>query len=451
LNNLSNISNKLNLTSNRKKILKNISWAVLGKIVNILSGLFIGILVARYLGPVKLGIMSYVISYVALFKVLATFGLDNIEIRELAKTQDNTNLIMGTAFRLRLFFAIITILLIFITLLIFESDRFTITMVMIYSLSVVFDTFNIIRNYFTSIILNEYVVKTEIVRTIFGTCIKVILLLIKAELSWFIIALTFDFMLVASGYIISHKRYGKEIRHWTFDKKTAKYFIKESFPLLLSGTAIIIYQRIDQVLIRNMIDNEALGFFSVAAKLTNFIIFIPSVIVQTITPILVKNYQTDKTKYLIFRQKFMDVMLIVGLTLSLFFSLGAKIIITLTFGVKYSEAIPVLQVMAWKALFIGLFYASGQIILTEGIQRYAVIRNIIGCFVSVVINFILIPLYGIIGSAIAIIVAIAFSGFLANWVVKLYRSIFYIQCKSFISFPKRSKELVAIGLSRIKK
>jgi O-antigen/teichoic acid export membrane protein len=54
-------------------------------------GLFVGILVARYLGLENFGLMNYVISYVTLFSILSNFGLDNIEIHELSKTKSKIN------------------------------------------------------------------------------------------------------------------------------------------------------------------------------------------------------------------------------------------------------------------------------------------------------------------------------------------------------------------------
>ena len=64
-----------------------------GKIVNTAGTLLVGILVARYLGPEQYGLMNYVISYVSIFSVLSTFGLDNIEIRELSRKPENKNII----------------------------------------------------------------------------------------------------------------------------------------------------------------------------------------------------------------------------------------------------------------------------------------------------------------------------------------------------------------------
>jgi O-antigen/teichoic acid export membrane protein len=423
---------RFNLTSNQKKIFKNVSWAVLGKIVNILSGLFVGILVARYLGPKDYGLMNYVISYVTLFSILANFGLDNIEIRELSKSQVRKETILGTAFRIRLIFSFVTILLVSCTLFLFESDRFTVLMVLIYSSSLILSTLNVIRNYFTSIVLNEYVVKTEITRTLTGAVIKIFLLYYHFSLDWFIAASAFDFLLVASGYLFSYKVKVGSILDWKYDKKIAKHLIRESFPLLLSGTAIIIYQKIDQVMIRNMIDNAAVGQFAVASKITELAIFIPMVIAQTVTPLLVKAHQENLQLYRKKRQQFMDMMVWIAIGISMIIFFSASPAIRILYGAKYLGAIPVLQIMAWKTVFVALFASSGQIIIIENIQKFAVMRNIIGCFVSVILNFVLIPRYGIIGSALATIFTMSFSGYFSHFFIKPFKFLFRMQSNSLV-------------------
>lgn len=103
------IINRLNLSPTKAKIMKNIYWAMLGKVVTLLGGLFVGILVARYLGPEQYGLMNYVISYVSIFQILASFGFDDIEIREESKYNGFRDKIIGTAFLLKLVLAVITI------------------------------------------------------------------------------------------------------------------------------------------------------------------------------------------------------------------------------------------------------------------------------------------------------------------------------------------------------
>jgi O-antigen/teichoic acid export membrane protein len=440
------IMQKLYLSPNHKRIINNVYWAVLGKSVNIISGLLVGIFVARYLGPAQYGLMSYVISYVTLFSILATFGLDNIEIRELSKNLTSKEEILGTAFLLKIILAAGTIFLILITLLIFESDSFTFWTVLIYSLSLIFSSLNVIKNYFTSIVKNEYIVKTEISRTIIGAGIKLFLLINELSLIWFIIANTFDFVLVGSGYIYSyHKKVGS-IRKWIFDKTVARLLLKESFPLLLSGVAIVIYQRIDQVMIRNMIDTKAVGQFAIAAGITDFVIFIPNVIAQTITPLLVQTREQNIGIYNSKKQQFMDVMVWSSVLMALVISLSAHLVISFLYGAQYSEAIPVLQIMTWKAVFVALFIGSGQLIIIENIQKYAAVRNILGCVVSVLLNMILIPIWGIIGSAVATIVTISFSGYLSHLFIKPYRYLFRLQTSAMFTGWKRIAQFSASKL-----
>ena len=433
---------KLNLSINRQKVVKNIYWAVLGKVVNIASGLFVGIMVARYLGPKSYGLMNYVISYVMLFSIFAAFGLDNIEIRELSKNGAIKEPILGTAFCIRFVFALLAIFLIFITLLLFESDRFTFAMVMIYSISLIFIPLNVIRNYFTSIILNEYVVKTEILRTVVGAGIKVTLLIAHCSLPWFIVASVFDFILIGGGYLYSYRKKIGLIRVWRFDSSVARILIAESYPLLLSGTAIIIYQKINAVMIRNMMDDASVGYFSVAEKLASLAIFIPLVIAQSVTPLLVKAYQEDLIRYHEKRQQFMDLMVWISIFIAIGFFIFASPAIRILYGEKYTQAIPVLQIMAWRTVFTALLGASGQLILVEHLQRYAVLRNLTGCIVSIGLNFLLIPILGVVGSALATIVTLLFAGYISHLFIKPYRHLVPIQTKALLFGWKRIADLM---------
>ncbi|MDP2093412.1 MAG: flippase [Hydrogenophaga sp.] len=429
---IKNLIMKFSLSDSRIRVFRNIIWAVIGKTVNILSGLFVGVLVARYLGPEQYGLMSYVISYVTLFSIIASFGFDNIEIRELAKNNQPKEQILGTALCLRLFLAICTVALIAFSVFLFEADEFTLWMIVIYSFSLILNSFSIIRNYFTSMVNNEYVVKTEIARTTIGAGIKIGLLLLKAPLEWFIIAVTFDFFIVATGYIYSYREKVGSFKQWTFNRDIAVYQIKESFPLLLSGAAIIVYQTVDQIMIRNMIGNAAVGQYVVAAKLAEFIVFIPMIISQTIAPILVKARMDDLNIYEAKRRQFFDIIIWSTVFFSLILSLCAAPLINLLYGDKYFEAIPVLQIVAWKAIFAAMFASSGQIIIIEHKHKLAALRNLIGCFFNILLNLLLIPIMGLTGAAFVSIFTLLITGYLSHAVISPYKFIFHIQTNSIV-------------------
>ena len=424
------IVDKLHLAGNKKKVALNIFWAMLGKIVNMAGALLVAILVARYLGPENYGVMNYVISYVAMFMVLSEFGMSSIEIRELSSNPDKKESILGTCFVIRLIFSVITYILIVITLWVFKTDSFTTSMILLYSLSLFANTLQLIRNYFTSIVKNEYVVKSEISRTIIGAIIKIVLVCLNCSVEWFIFASLLDTVLVASGYFFSYRTIVGKITCWKFEKNMVWYIIKESFPLVLSGAAVVIYQRIDQVMIGNMIDKSSVAYFATAGKFLDLVIFLPMVLTQTITPLLVVVKEENYKKYVQKKYQFLSVVLWISIILSVFLSVSSYWLIYYSYGEKYLSAVPVLQIMAFNTVGMALSSSSGELIIIEKMQKWDVIRNLIGCIVCVTLNYLLIPKYGIVGSAWVTILTLFSSGLLGNFMIPRYRPIARLQLKA---------------------
>ncbi|MBQ6190637.1 MAG: flippase [Bacteroidaceae bacterium] len=421
---------KPQISEKKKRALTNIAWAISGKIVSLTGVLVVGIIVARYLGKEQYGIMNYVISFVAIFQVFADFGLDFIQIREESKHPAHKDKIIGTTFTLKLFFAILTLLAILIITTLSEHDGRIRCYIMIYALSVILNTSWVSRNHFTSIVWNEYVVKTEISRTLIGMAIKIAFVLLHLPLIWFIVSLVIDSILLAVGYTASYIRKIDSIRKWNFDRDLAVFMLKQSFPLLLSGAAIVVYNRIDQMMIGKMIDQSHLGVYSVAVRFTELLVFVPTIIAQTISPILVEVRQKDAARYEELSRVFMNVTVSVCILLAILTSLLSYPIVRFTFGRMYIEAASVLSILAFKVVGDGLSQTSGQLMIIEGIQKYASIRNIIGCVTCVGLNLIFISRYGIHGVAYVAIITILVSGTLADFIIPSYRKIFYKQIKA---------------------
>lgn len=429
---INKIIGKLNLSPTKEKVVRNVVWAVTGKVVTLLGGLLVGIVVARYLGPEQYGLMSYVMSYVALFQVLASFGMDNIEIREESKSPEERDKIIGTAFTLKIGFALITMMLVAGTAWIFEANSFTKWMIILYSFSMIANSFGVIRNYFTSLVWNEYIVKTEITRTLVGAGIKVGLLLLHAPLVWFIATVLFDTMLIAGGYLVSYRSKIDSVKKWTFDKELAKYLVKQSFPLLLSGAAIVVYTKIDQIMLGNMIDKSSVGYYTVAGKFVEICLFIPTILCQTITPILIKTYQNSRKDYTEKTTLFMNITVWGTIIMCLLIFIVARPLIRYTFGMTFVSASTILQVMIFKVVGYAHAQVTGTMIIIEKKQKLVVLRNIIGCIIVIGLNLIFIPKYGVIGAAISSVITAFCTGVFSHLVIPPYRTLFPMQIRSFV-------------------
>ena len=429
---LSSITNHFHLSKTKETIVQNLFWAVVGKIVNLISGLLVGIIVARYLGPKDYGLMNYVISYVFLFQTFALFGLDAIEIREEARKEIPFQKIIGTAFGIKMIFGLCFIVLVIMTSLGMEADFYTTLLTAIYSLTIVANTMTVSRNYFTAIVQNEFVVKAEIISTLVSIFVKVLLLLAGASLTWFLTAYMLDAVFIAIAYLIAYKRRIGPIGDWNFDRHYATFLIKESFPLMLTNAAVIIYQRIDQVMIGQIIDKESVGFFSVASRFVEVLIYIPMILAQTITPVLVSIREKSQQEYIAKAQQFMNISLWLSIIAAAATSVLAYWIIMLTFGSVYLPAVAILQVMSFKAASVALSNTAGAMLVTEGLQRYAIFRDGFGCVVCILLNYLLLPRYGILAAAFVAIASNLAAGYLADAFIPAYRHLFTRQTKALV-------------------
>lgn len=429
---LTRLIHLLHLSETKEAIVQNLFWAVLGKMVSLLSGLIVGIIVARYLGPEQYGLMDYVISLVFLFQSFAIFGLDAIEVREEARNRQPFQVIIGTAFGLKIVLSVIFMIAVIATSWWMDADGYTTLLVAVYSLSIVFNTLGVIRNYFMAIVQNEYIVKAEIARTLIGIGVKLILLLCHAPLIGFMAAYMFDFLLVASGYVMAYRTKIGRLSEWRFDATVGRYLLRESFPLLLTSVAVIIYQRIDHVMIGQMIDKVSVGYYSVASRFVEVLIYIPMMLAQTITPVLVSARERSEQDYVRKGQQFMNFSLWCSFLAAALTSLLAYWIVRYTFGISYLAAVPVLQVLAFKAASVALSNTAGAMLVTEGLQRWAILRDGLGCIVCVVLNYLLLPRYGIMAAAFVAIASNVAAGYLADALIPAYRHLFVRQTKSLL-------------------
>ena len=107
-----------------------------------------------------------------------------------------------------------------------------------------------------------------------------------------------------------------------------------------------------------------------------------------------------------------------------------------------------MQILAFKAVGIALTTTGGQLIIIENIHQVAFIKNILACFVCIGCNYLLIPHWGIIGSAWATIITVMFTGGLANIFIPRYH---HILKKQIIAIFLGWRDLVLIKQLLIKR
>jgi O-antigen/teichoic acid export membrane protein len=95
-------------------------------------------------------------------------------------------------------------------------------------------------------------------------------------------------------------------------------------------------------------------------------------------------------------------------------------IIYILFGGEFSPAAPVLTIYIWAGVAVFLAVASSQYLVNENLTKLLFSRTLVGMIINVALNFILIPIYGIVGSAIATLVSYTAVTFALSFHKKYY-------------------------------
>lgn len=392
------------------KYFKNTSWLFGEKILRMIVGLFVGVWVARYLGPEQFGLFSYAQSFVGLFTAIATLGLDSIIVRELVKDASRRDELIGTAFWLKVMGSFIVLFLLAIAVTFTSNDNDTNMLVFIIASTTLFQAFNVIDFYFQANVLSRYVVFANMISLFISSLIKVVFILYEAPLLFFAWLVLFDSLILAMGFIYFYFKCSTNQRFYVhFDKSIAIVLLKDSWPLILSGIVISIYMKIDQVMIMEMMDAEAVGQYAAAVRISEAWYFIPVVVTSSLFPAIVNAKKMSEELYYERLQKLYNFMVLLSLFVALPLTFLSDFVIVLLYGEEYKQAGSVLMIHVWAGIFVSLGVARGNWLVAENLQSLSFYFIGIAGIVNVVGNLIFIPLYGIKAAALTTLISYGIS------------------------------------------
>jgi O-antigen/teichoic acid export membrane protein len=415
------------------KYFKNTSWLLTEKILRLFVGLFVGIWVARYLGPEQFGLFSYVQSFVGLFTTIATLGLDGIVVRELVKNENRRDEILGTAFYLKLFGALMVLILLAVTISFMSNDHYTNIFIFIVASATLFQSFNVIDFYFQSKVLSRYVVFANIISLFISSLVKITLILYEAPLIAFVWTVLFDSIVLALGFIYFYsKNLAFKFQLFKFNKLTAINLLQDSWPLVLSSIVITIYMKIDQIMIMNMLDAQSVGQYAAAVRISEAWYFIPMAVSSSLFPAIINAKKQSEELYYSRLEKLYNLMVWVAISVALPMTFLSDWVVHLLYGNQYSQSGNVLMIHIWAGLFAGMGAVTSSIVIVNNKQKNGIIATVSGAIINIVLNFLMIPYYGIQGAAIATMISQIVSGFIVPMFFKIDDRYPWIAIKSLI-------------------
>jgi PST family polysaccharide transporter len=418
-----------------RRVFANTAWLFAERAVRLGVGVVVTALVARYLGPDRFGLLSYAIAFASLFGAIATLGLDEIVIRDIVRSPGASAEILGTTFVLKLAASIVTVALAVGGIaLVRPGDTGYLALVAVVSAGTVFTAFNAIDLWFQSQVLSKHVVLARNTSYLLTAGARLTLVWVSAPVIAFAALLSGELLLTAISLSFAYHITGKSFRCWHVTIRRGRTLLAQSWPLMLSGIAILIYMRIDVIMLGQMTSETEVGIYGAATRLSEIWYVVPLAIVSSVFPAIVRSREADRLLYnrRLLRLLSLMSMLAIGVALPLTFLSGW--LVAIVFGPSFHAAAPVLAIHIWAALFVFWGVAQQPWFVNEGLMRLSLTRTACGAVVNVVLNLFLIPAYGSIGAAISTVIAYAVAVVLLNAFDSRTRDIFVLQLKSL--FPR---------------
>lgn len=388
----------------KSKEVKNAGWLIIGKIIQMGINFFVGILTARYLGPSNYGLINYAAAYAAFFFSVCTLGINSIIVKEFIDNPSKEGEILGTSLILRgvsSVFSAITIVA--ISSVLDSNEPITKIVVILYTISLVFQIFDMFNYWFQSRLQAKYTAIASLVAYSITAVYKIILLVTNQPVTLFALSISIDYISVALILFYFYKKEGGGELSFSF--KYGKNLLKKSYHFILPSLMIAIYGQTDKMMLKHMINETEIGYYATAVSLCSIWCFVLSAIIDSMNPSIMKAYQDDEKSFIKYNKMLYFIVFYVSIFVSLMFTIFGKLIIQILFGEAYLPTAASLRIITWYTAFSYLGVARNAWIVCKNKQRYLKYLYFSSAVLNVILNIIFIPKYGAVGAAIASLIS----------------------------------------------
>ena len=391
-----------------EKILRNAGWLFVSKGLGLLSGLFVTAWVARYLGPEDFGTLRYVMAYAGLFGVFAALGLPTLLVRELVIAPGRAGELLGSALGLRVasgaFAGLVAVAAI---PLLRPDDAQILLMISIASVALVVRAAEIMKAWFEYQVLAGLVVRVDAVVLTLSAAFRVALVASDAPLMMFAWALLFDACVFALAMGYAYRRHIAGTLRLAFDRSGAVVLLRESWPLMLSAFAIMVYMRIDVIMLGQMRGERDAGIYAVAAQLSEVWYTVPLVVATSVFPRMIGLRTEAPARYALRLRQLLSALGVVALGIAVGAALVSPWLVHALYGADYAQSADVVRLHVWALVFVFPGMIGNRWYIAEGLQTLMLRRTLAGAALNIGLNFVLIPRWGPTGAALATLVSTA--------------------------------------------
>ncbi len=388
-----------------KRIVKNTSVLATSHVLSKILYLVLILILTRYLGTDGFGLYSFALAYTMLFMPLTHMGMNSLLIREIARNRDQGQDVFSAIWPVFLSFSLLTMVVVNALALIISETNQERTVIGALSIFLVFDSWS---RFCFAVFRGHERLEYEAVVNIAERVLIFFLTLFAWWQGYDIVLLMFLFaaaQVFKTGLGLFWVR--RHFFHFSvrWDSQFVGKFLRESFPFLLFSMFGILSIRIDLIMLKYFFSDEIVGIYNTGRRIAESLYFVPEVLYSALFPALSALYFSERKKFnAIFQQSF-QLMFAIALPITISLSMLAPAIIALLFEPAFFEGHIALS---WLAINLGILFVKHICVATLGAvgkQREVARVMFLTVILNIMLNYMLIPQYGITGAGVATVIA----------------------------------------------
>ncbi|MBQ7604784.1 MAG: flippase [Clostridia bacterium] len=410
---------------------KNAGWIIGGKIAQMVLSFLISILTARYLGPGNYGIINYAAAYVAFFTSLCTLGINSVIIKDFVDHPDEQGEAIGTSLVLRGLSSLTSAaMIVAVVSVVDKGEPLTLWIAFLCSLSLVFQVSDTLNYWFQSRYESRITAIATLIAYMVMSLYRIVLLVLKKEVQWFAFSTTLDHICVTAILFAVYKKHNGPKLSFSFGK--AKELLGKSYHYILSGMMVAVYGQTDKFMLKHMLDETSVGYYSLALSLNLMWVFVLQAIIDSIYPTIMRLYKTDKGLFERKNRQLYAIVIYVSAAAALFFVLFGKPVIRILYGEAYLNAAMPLSIITWYTIFSYLGVARNAWIVCENKQKYLKYMYFAAAVINVALNLFMIPVWGASGAAAASLITQIFTSLILPMFIRDLRPNVKLMAEAFL-------------------
>ena len=379
---------------------KNAIWLIIGRIIQMILSFFVSILTARYLGPGNYGIISYAGAYVAFFTSFCSLGINYVIIKDFVDYPDEQGKAIGTTVILRAASAFVSaIMIVGIVSIVDKNEPLTLIVTALSSIALVFQVLDTINYWFQSRYQSRVTSIATLIAYFITSIYRIVLLVMDKGVEWFAFATSVDYICLGILLYYSYKKNNGPKLEFSWDK--GKYLLKNSYHYILAGMMVAIYMQTDKLMLKQMMDEVSVGYYSLASTINLMWVFVLQAIIDSLYPTIMRLYKTDTKAFEKKNRQLYAMVIYISIVVAIVFVVFGKYIIKILYGDAYLGAVQPLRIITWYTIFSYLGVARNAWIVCKNNQKYLKYMYCTAAVLNVLLNLLMIPIWGPSGAAVA--------------------------------------------------